>query len=117
MSDLWGGDYADKDCNRLARRFEKYRDELLVFLERENVDATNNHGERAIRPAVVMRESYGGNRSERGAETQAELMSIFRTLEMRGVDPLDFLEHALRASLSRGEPLTLPALEAGVVAA
>lgn len=117
LSALYGGDYADKDCNRLARRFEKYRDELLVFLERDNVDATNNHGERAIRPAVVMRKNYGGNRSERGAEVQAELMSIFRTLEMRGVDPLDYLELALRASLSRGERLTLPALEAEVVAA
>jgi hypothetical protein len=36
---------------------------------------------------------------------------------MRGVDPLDFLERALRASLSRGEPLTLPALESEIVAA
>jgi hypothetical protein len=64
-----------------------------------------------------MRKNYGGNRSERGAEVQAELMSIFRTLEMRGLDPLDYLEHALRASLSRGEQLTLPALEAQAVAA
>jgi hypothetical protein len=110
LTELWCGDYADKDCRRLARRLEKYRDELLVFLERENVDATNNHGERSIRPAVVMRKSYGGNRSEAGADTQAALMSIFRTLEMRGVDPLAYLEHQLRASLSRGEPLTLPPL-------
>ncbi len=117
LSELHGGDYADKDCRRLARRFEKHRDELLVFLERDNVDATNNHGERTIRPAVLMRKNYGGNRSERGAEVQAELMSIFRTLEMRGVDPLDYLEHALRASLSRGKPLRLPAPEAEDVAA
>lgn len=110
LTELWSGDYADKDCHRLARRLERHRDELLVFLERDNVDATNNHGERTIRPAVVMRKNYGGNRSEAGAETQAVLMSIFRTLEMRGVDPLDFLERALRASLSRGETLTLPSL-------
>ncbi|MCK9460873.1 MAG: IS66 family transposase [Proteobacteria bacterium] len=117
LSELWGGDYADKDCYRLARRLERHRDELLVFLERDNVDATNNHGERAIRPAVVMRKNYGGNRSEAGAEIQAELMSIFRTLEMRGVDPLDYLERALRASLARGEQLTLPALPAEDLAA
>ena len=53
----------------------------------------------------------------RGAEVQAELMSIFRTLEMRGVDPLAFLENALRANLSRGERLKLPALEAEDIAA
>jgi len=117
LAEIHGGAYEDKDCRRLARRLERHRDELLVFLERENVDATNNHGERSIRPAVVMRKSYGGNRSEAGADTQAALMSIFRTLEMRGVDPLDFLERALRASLSRSEPLTLPALGAEDVAA
>lgn len=117
LTELWRGDYADKDCKRLARRLEKYCDELLVFLERDNVDATNNHGERSIRTAVLMRKNYGGNRSEAGAGTQAVLMSIFRTLEMRGEDPLYFLERALRASLSRDEPLTLPARDADVIAA
>jgi len=66
--------------------------------------------------AVVMRKNYGGNRSERGAAVQTELMSIFRTLEMRGVDPLDYLEQQLRASLSHGASLMLPALEAQDVA-
>ncbi|RPI89203.1 MAG: hypothetical protein EHM32_12955 [Spirochaetales bacterium] len=100
----------DKDCKRLARRLEKYRFELLTFLEIENVDATNNHGERTIRPAVLMRKNYYGNRSERGAEVQAALMSVFRTLEMRGVDPLEYLESALRAGLARGVRPTLPAM-------
>jgi len=117
LADLNGGDYADKDCRRLARRLEKHRDELLTFLERENVDATNNHGERTIRPAVVMSKSYGGNRSEAGAETQATLMSVFRTLEMRGIDPLDWLERRIRDRLAHGTPLTLPAPEAEEVAA
>jgi len=109
LSKIHGGEYSDKDCKRLARRLEKYRFELLTFLERDNVDATNNHGERTIRPAVLMRKNYYGNRSERGAEVQASLMSIFRTLEMRGVDSLEYLERALRLNLARGERLTLPA--------
>jgi hypothetical protein len=117
LAGLTNGDYDDKDCRRLARRFEKHYDELLTFLERENVDATNNHGERMIRPAVTARKSYGGNRSEAGAEVQARLMSIFRTLEMRGVDPLAWIEGQLRDRLAHGAALTLPPPEATSLAA
>jgi transposase len=116
LSEIHGGDYEDKDCRRLARRLEKYRFEILTFLERENVDATNNHGERTIRPAVLMRKNYYGNRSERGAEVQAVLMSIFRTLEMRGIDPLACLEQQLRSTLASGAPLTLPPLAEKIAA-
>jgi transposase len=110
LAEIHDSEYSDKDCRRLARRLEKYRFELLTFLERDNVDATNNHGERTIRPAVLMRKNYYGNRSERGADVQAVLMSVFRTLEMRGIDPLEYLEKALRANLARGERFTLPAM-------
>lgn len=117
LAEIHDGDYSDKDCRRLARRLRKHRFELLTFLERENVDATNNYGERTIRPAVLMRKNYGGNRSERGAAVQAEMMSIFRTLEMRGIDPLVYLESQLRASISCGATLTLPPLESEQLAA
>ena len=63
-----------------------------------------------------MRKSYYGNRSERGAVVQAELMSIFRTLEMRGVDSLEYLEQSLRANISRGTAFTLPVSELRAVA-
>jgi len=116
LAEIHDGIYVDKDARRLARRLKKYRFELLTFLERENVDATNNHGERMIRPAVQMRKSYYGNRSERGAVVQAELMSIFRTLEMRGIDSLEYLEQSLRANISRGTAFTLPVSELRAVA-
>ena len=63
-----------------------------------------------------MRKSYYGNRSERGAVVQAKLMSIFRTLEMRGVDSLEYLEQSLRANTSRGTAFTLPVSELRAVA-
>jgi transposase len=116
LSLIHNASYTDKDCQRLARRLEKYRFELFTFLERENVDATNNHAERVIRPAVLMRKNYYGNRSERGAIVQAILMSIFRTLEMRGVDPLDYLEQSLRANLAHAQAFALPPLQEQAVA-
>jgi transposase len=93
---LYDAQYDDPDAQRLANRIEKYRFELFTFLEFDEVDADNNHGEREIRPAVQMRKAYGGNRSEKGAHTQAVLMTIFRTLHKRGINPVPFLMRCLK---------------------
>lgn len=104
---LYDAQYDDQDARRLALRLEKYRHELFTFLEFDGVDADNNHGEREIRPAVQMRKAYGGNRSEQGAHNQAVLMTIFRTLHKRGLDPIDFLSRCLKNQLENGETPTL----------
>jgi transposase len=100
---LYDAQYDDPDTHRLANRIEKYRFELFTFLEFDGVAADNNHGEREIRPAVQMRKAYGGNRSERGAETQAILMTIFRTLHKRGIDPIAFLFACLKNKFEHRE--------------
>jgi len=48
------------------------------------VDWHNNHAEKQLRPAVAVRKNSGGNQSDRGAETQAVMMSILFTLYLRG---------------------------------
>ena len=73
----------------------------------------NNHGERMIRPAVIIRKNSLCNRSEQGAATQGILMSIYRTLKLRGHDPTPTIAKALRTFLQTG---TLPALPAEIVA-
>lgn len=99
---LYDAQYEDPDARRLANRIEKYRFELFTFLEFDGVDADNNHGEREIRPAVQMRKAYGGNRSEKGAQTQAVMMTIFRTLHKRGIDPIAFLMRCLKNKFEQG---------------
>jgi hypothetical protein len=106
---LYSAEYGDADAARIAARLERHRDELFTFLEFDGVPADNNYGEREIRPAVQMRKAYGGNRSERGAKTQAVMMSIFRTLEKREIDPIDHLEQHLRHMIEKDEPLPLVA--------
>ncbi|MBI5723565.1 MAG: transposase, partial [Planctomycetes bacterium] len=68
----------------------------------------NNHAERMIRPAVIIRKNSQSNRSDKGATTQAALMSIFRTLKLRGHDPVKTIAFALRAYLSTGRLPQLP---------
>ena len=46
-------------------------------------------------PAVLMRKASYGNGSVRGARTRAVLMSVYRTLKTRGVDPLAEVRKAL----------------------
>ena len=99
--------YHDADAVRLANRIGKYRDQLFTFLDTPGVPPDNNHGERMIRPAVIIRKNSLCNRSERGAATQGILMSIYRTLKLRGHDPTETIAQALRQFLQTG---TLPPL-------
>lgn len=108
LADIYGRSYRDKDCERLAKRLAKHSEELLVFLLHPDVPADNNHAERQMRFAVVMRKNSYGNRSKRGAQAQAILMSIFRTCQLRGIDPIAFLADSVAAAIRSGSPLPIP---------
>ncbi len=99
--------YADGDAARLGSRLSKYRDHLFTFLDTPGVPPDNNHAERQIRPAVIIRKNSLCNRSEQGAATQAILMSIYRTLKLRGLDATKTIAGTLRTLLQTG---ALPAL-------
>ncbi len=105
--------YTDKHASRLAKRLLKYCDGLFTFLDHPAVPFENNLAERMIRPAVVLRKNSQSNRSEKGAATQAVLMSVYRTLKLRGHDPLKVIPATLRTYLTTGK---LPPLPGPVVA-
>ena len=101
------GDWADTHARRLAKRLNKYGAELLTFVAFEGVPSSNNHAEREVRPAVLMRKASYGNQSDAGAWTRAVLMSVCRTLKKRGLDPLQTILDTLRNYAATG---TLPPL-------
>jgi transposase len=80
---------------RLAKHLRRHENELFVFLERPEVEATNWPAEQAIRPAVVNRKSCAGNRTARGAHHQGILMSVLRTGHQRQLSPIDLLTSIL----------------------
>jgi transposase len=108
LTDLGLAEWRQADAARLAGRLRKYGDELLTFLWDDAIPADNNAAERAIRPAVLMRKNSYANQSDRGANTQAVLMSVYRTLRQRGRDPLDTVLAALRHLASTGHLPPLP---------
>jgi len=81
---------------------------LFTFLLDENIDHTNNHAEREIRPAVIMRKVMQQNRSDKAAHTQEVLMSVYRTPISRGRDPVKTVVDALSIHLETGKPPDLP---------
>jgi len=70
--------------------------------------ATTNWGERQIRPAVILRKNCQSNRSDRGVATQAVLMSVYRTLRLRGHNPTKTVADALKAYPKTGQLPPLP---------
>ena len=97
-----------KDAKRLLKRLKRHRDDLFTFLDEPDVPFENNHAERAIRPAVMIRKNSFGNRSDRGADTQAVLMSVYRTIQQRGHAPLKTIVDALTTYLATGRLSPLP---------
>jgi transposase len=78
----------DKDVNRLAKRLIRHRNELFIFLEYESVSPYNNHAEQQMRKPVITRKISQQNRSDRGAEAHAIFMSLFRSAELQGLNPV-----------------------------
>lgn len=85
--------------NEANRRFQahlaKHRDEILTFLYDPDIEATNWPAEQAIRPAVVNRKVFGGNRTRAGAHAQEVLSSLFATCVQWKQDTLAFLSNLI----------------------
>jgi transposase len=82
---------------RLAKHLWKHRGQLFAFLRHKGIDATNFRAEQALRPAVVNRKVWGGNRTEAGAMAQSILMTVLFTATRQGHDAMEFIAQVLRS--------------------
>jgi hypothetical protein len=78
--------HRNKNLNRLSKRFSKFWLDMFTFLQDPKIAWNNNLAERMIRPNVIYRNRSFGNRSLRGAEAHATLMSLIQTLTLRKQD-------------------------------
>ncbi|MCO6438530.1 MAG: transposase [Phycisphaerae bacterium] len=109
LADLAAAEPIDGDTRRLTKRLRRYAEYLFTFLDYDHVPFENNFAERQIRPAVILRKNSQSNRSEQGAATQAVLMSVYRTLRLRGLDPTKTIADGLKIYLTTGQLPPLPA--------
>ena len=85
------------DNRRFAQHLAHEQPWIFSFLHCPGLDATNNVAERAIRPAVVARHTWGGNRTATGAATQQILMSVLRTYWQQQKDSFASFVQLLRS--------------------
>ena len=84
---------------RLANHLAHEQPWLFIFLHCPGIDATNNAAERALRPAVVARKTWGGNRTEAGASAQKILMSVLETCHQQAKDSFECIVELLRSPI------------------
>jgi transposase len=80
----------------------EHREALWTFVEREEVEPTNNHAERELRAFVLWRKRSFGAQSERGDQFAERLMSVAHTARKQGRDVLAFLTECAEAWLRKG---------------
>jgi transposase len=98
------GHFSYAPNRRLAKHLLAHAMHWFWFLIDPHIDATNHRAEQALRPAVVNRKVWGGNRTRQGAAAQAILTSLLVTLAQRGLDALAWFSAARRSAI----PLALP---------
>ena len=96
MDRLLDKTYHTAGNKRLAKHLRHQREYLFTFLHCPGLEGTNCRAERAIRPAVIARKVWGGNRTWNGANVQQILMSVLRTFHQQGKDAFASLVELLR---------------------
>lgn len=82
---------------RLLAHLKTEREHLFTFLTESAVQATNWRAEQALRPAIVNRKSWGGNRTPAGAHAQQVTMSVIRSARQQQTDPIELMAAAQRS--------------------
>lgn len=105
LEQITSGHFTFDPNRRLAGHIQNHICEWFWFLIDPTIDATNWRAEQAIRPAVLIRKVWGGNRTEDGGQAQSTLCSVLATLKQRAVSAFQWLTRALCSP----QPLLLPA--------
>jgi transposase len=99
MERLLSKTFRDPANRRLAKHLRHEQPWVFTFLHCPGIEATNNAAERALRPAVVARKTWGGNRTENGAKTQQMVISVLTTCVQQGKDSFDRIVELFRSPI------------------
>jgi transposase len=101
MDQVLDKNYRTETNRRLDKHLLHELPYLFTFLHCPDMEATNNRGERAMRPAVMARHLCGGSRTWNGARTHQILNSVLRTALQQGKDSFTLLVDLFRDPQSR----------------
>jgi transposase len=78
-----------------------HKEALWTFVERDDVEPTNNHAERELRAFVLWRKRSFGAQSERGNVFAERVMTVAHTARKQGKNVLAFITDCCRAQLEK----------------
>jgi transposase len=81
-----------------CRDILKREDALWTFVRVEDVEPTNNLGERQVRPGVLWRNNSFGTQSEAGSRFVERILTVVATLRQQQRNVLDYLTEACDAA-------------------
>jgi predicted RecB family nuclease len=84
-------DFKTELAVKWRQRFEKNKEKLFTFLDRDGVPWNNNFAEHAIKRFAALREGIDGSTSEKGLQEYLILLSISESCRYREMSFLDFL--------------------------
>lgn len=90
-----------------CRNILKYKQALWTFVDREDVEPTNNAAERALRRPVIWRRRSFGSQSAAGSRFVERIQTVVTSLRQQKRDVLDFLTQACQATISGTDPPSL----------
>ena len=110
LDDLVSPLKTNPDNERLAKHLHRHLDDWFTFLDFPGLEATNHRAEQAMRPAVVNRKVWGGNRTPAGSRAQSVLTSVLETCRQQARSAVNYLSQVLRSlPLSLLQPAEVPA--------
>jgi len=86
---------------RLANHVRNHPGCWFSYVVNPDTPATNWKAEQALRPAVVNRKVWGGNRTDAGAQAQAVVMSVLQTCKQQAHSAVTFISNTLRGVAGR----------------
>ena len=98
------------DPEKLTKRIQKYKDQMMLFVKNPGVEYHNNRAERHLRPMVIARKNSFGSDTDEGARRMCVLQSVVETCKVNGIRPFDFIRKIIQADPKVHNILTVPML-------
>jgi transposase len=96
LLDLTGRPRVNEENERFAKHLAKHAASWFLFLVDQNIPATNHRAEQGLRPPIVIRKVWGGNREETGKRAQEVTSSVLQTCHKKAIDMFQFVGNAFR---------------------
>jgi transposase len=96
LYDLTKGPRLNEQNARFAKHLHKHAASWFLFLLDPAIPATNHRAEQALKPPIVNRKVWGGNRTTPGGKAQAITCSVLQTCRNKAIDAFQFIGNAFR---------------------